>query len=166
MARRFKKSLRQLNEIAKELTGPLLDKQGFLSGSIIHDWSHIVGSDYGEMVFPERVSFSRGKNTGGTLFVSVVNSGVALLFDHAKAEILKRINTYYGYEALGDIRIKGTRFKKLEEVRAEVPLSSGEKEAIEAQLSHMEDGELKDILSHLGAAIALENKNNKGAKDD
>ena len=155
MAQRFRRQLRSLSDITKEFTDPLFDKQGFLSGSILKDWSMIVGENHAKMVFPEKISFPKGKNIDGVLYVNVESSGAALLFEHAKGDIIHRINSYYGYSAISGIRIKTSHRYALVVEKKHRVLSVEEERKINDHLIDVEDVELKSILSRLGAAIAL-----------
>jgi len=156
VAQRFKRHLRCLSDITKAFTDPLLNKQGFLSGSLLKDWAVIVGNNYAKTVLPEKVIFPKEKNTDGTLYVTVESSGVACLFEHAKGDIIHRINSYYGYAAISSIRIKTSHHYQLSQVKKQRALSSEEKETVNGHLIHVEDEELKDILSRLGIAITLD----------
>jgi hypothetical protein len=164
VAQRFKRQLRSLSDITKAFTDPLLSKQGFLSGSLLKDWTVIVGANYAKTVLPEKVIFPKDKNTDGTLYVTVESSGVACLFEHAKGDIIHRINSYYGYAAISSIRIKTSHHYKLLPVKKQRDLSFEEREVVEGHLAHVEDDALKAILVRLGMAITLDNKQDNQEK--
>ncbi len=158
MAGQFRRQLRSLSDIAKTFIDPLLSKQGFVGGSMLKDWSTIVGQHYAQTVHPEKVIFPKGKNSEGTLYVCAQSSGVAFLFEHAKTDILKRINGYYGYPALSSIRIKTSHHYKQPVPKKNQVLSVDEQVRIQEQLGDVGDDGLKDILSRLGMAITLDEK--------
>lgn len=147
-----------LSKFTSALTDPLLDKKGFLSGSIIKDWPVIVGNAYKDTTYPEKVTFPRGEKAGGTLYINTQSSGVSLLLEHAKVRILDSINTYYGYKALKEIRTKvRPRFQEgpLKKLKS---LGENEKQAVAKQVSHIKDDDLRAVLRKLGESIALDNK--------
>lgn len=161
---RIKGFLKPLSDITQALTDPLLDGQGFLSGSIIKDWAVIVGESYKDTARPEKVSFPRGKNTGGTLYIGVESSGVALLIEHSKLDILNRINTYYGYEAMKGLRIKVSPREHSVIPRKVKPLAPEEVDALEQEVADVQDEELRSVLLRLGLSIALNNNNKREKK--
>jgi hypothetical protein len=160
MAHRLKKFPQQLGDITRALTKPILSKQGFLNGSILQDWRLIVGDSYGDAISPEKITFPRGKNSGGTLHVSVANGGMALLFEHKKIQVLERINTYYGYEALSSVHIRLSHQSFERPLSRKLPpLSIQDKALIEDQLEDVTDVALKQVLADLGCAIMQDEKN-------
>lgn len=160
MGYKLKRFPSQLKDITSVLINPLFRKQGFFNGSILQDWDLIVGESYGTSIFPEKITFPRGKNIGGTLHVSVASGGVALLFEHKKMQVLERINTYYGYEAISSIHIKLSH-KNIGSFssRKKVSLSLQDKELVENYLKEIENEELKQVLRNLGCAIIQDKKN-------
>lgn len=160
MAQRPRSFPRSLKDVAHKITRTCFKKQGFLNGSIIEDWQVIVGTEYKDQILPEKITFSRGKNNGGTLHVSVTSGGAGLLVDHNKQGILSRINTYYGYQALAHIQMKVSYFqgKTIESPKKNISLSSEEHLSVQELLQNINDNELKGILDRLGCAMILDKK--------
>ena len=158
MDRKFKKNLRSIGDISQKITAPLFDKKGFLSGSLIKDWALIVGKTYAHQITPQKITFPKSQTTGGTLHLFAENSGVALLFEHAKTEVMRRINEYYGYGAIARISLKHRPSKSFTPQKPQKKLLMHEKQGVAKQVENLEDRNLRDLLENLGISIALHNK--------
>jgi hypothetical protein len=73
-------------------------------GAIISDWDYIVGATYGKVSLPERLSFQGQERTQGVLKVRV-HGPAALALQHQEGVILERINQYFGYKAVSQLRL-------------------------------------------------------------
>ncbi|MEZ5853705.1 MAG: DciA family protein [Hyphomicrobiaceae bacterium] len=99
------------------LTRPAFEKFGFSAATLITDWATIVGSDIARYARPERLKWpkrvsyqpdgvddaERGR-PGATLMLAV-EAGRALDAQYKAALIVERINAYFGYRAVSDVRI-------------------------------------------------------------
>jgi hypothetical protein len=163
--KRFPRSLR---DIARTIIRPCFKKQGFLNGSIIEDWEMIIGPEYKDQIVPEKITFPKNKNNSGTLHVLVSSGGASLLIEHNKNQILNRINTYYGYQALSNLQMKVSysQTSLVKPSKKKETLTPEESDKIQALTKEINDNELKAILEQLGCAMILDKKeNDKGMKE-
>lgn len=81
-------------------------KRGFGNGDIVFQWAKIWPSPWSELATPRRIRWKEmdGKKVG-TLEVSLKNTAMNTLFAHHKGELIHRLNIWFGYEAIVDIRI-------------------------------------------------------------
>ncbi len=87
------------------LTRAALRRYGFADGAaVITFWQDIVGPELAGLSRPERLSFPKGRKTGGLLHIRAAGA-VATDFQHLEPLILARVNSYLGYEAVTGIRI-------------------------------------------------------------
>lgn len=166
MDQKPKRFPRALKDIARTIVRPCFKKQGFLNGSIVEDWDSIIGNQYKDQIIPDRITFPKGKNNGGTLHVFVSSGGASLIIEHNKKEILSRINTYYGYQALSNIQMKVSYNQKtVQFFKKKDSLSLKDHAEIQGLTKEIHDPELRGILEQLGCAIILEKKEkDKGTK--
>ncbi len=75
---------------------------GFATGYIVENWREIVGPEFADHVFPERLSSSK---SGTNVLRIRVPGPLAVQVQHHIPEILSRINRHYGYDAVTDIKI-------------------------------------------------------------
>lgn len=97
------------------LTRKAFENFGFSTASLIMDWPRIAGSDVAQWTAPERVVWPRGveapelaEGNGtrrGATLVLRVDPARALDVDYRSRQIVERINAYFGYRAVTELRI-------------------------------------------------------------
>jgi len=99
------------------LTRPAFERYGFSAAALITDWETIVGTDLARYTMPERLKWpKRVEWTGnevsdedrgrpGATLVLAVAAGRALDIQYRGAQLIDRINSYFGYRAVADLRI-------------------------------------------------------------
>lgn len=80
-------------------------RQHSLLLALVQDWSKIVGPELCEFSLPHKIYFPQGKRSGGTLTIKTTGAH-ALGLQHASPLIIERIATYYGYAAIGQIKLQ------------------------------------------------------------
>jgi hypothetical protein len=97
------------------LTRKAFEKFGFSTASLIMDWPRIAGADLAQWTTPERVKWPQGHENAGLAEDAGPRPGATLLLrvDPARAldveyrarQIVERINSYFGYRAIADLRL-------------------------------------------------------------
>ena len=102
-----------------KLTHKAFEKYGFAAAALITDWAQIVGKDVAAYTDPERLKWPRGVESyvevggsgagrpGATLIVRV-EPARALDMQYKAAQMMERINGYFGYRAVAELRILQT----------------------------------------------------------
>ena len=81
----------------------ILKKGGYNYASIINNWSDLVGKQISDVCYPR--SIKTGKELkDGTLHLNV-SHGDQLLVEYNKTSIIDKINVFFGYEFLKNIKI-------------------------------------------------------------
>lgn len=97
------------------VTRPVFEKFGFQRAALLTDWDSIVGSPLCHFTAPEQIKWQKSRNEkaeveqfgqqdGATLVIRV-EGPAALEVQHQAPQIIERINSYFGFRAVGDIRI-------------------------------------------------------------
>ncbi len=142
------------------LTKLALGRKGFAEASLIGEWATIVGADIARLCIPVKMRLPRQKKeeklagtvpaniAGGTLTLRASPSA-SLEVQHLKPRILERIQRYFGYPIINEIKIEiGERKKGAKPRRALLaPLA-------QTDLSGVKDPDIREALSRLGAARA------------
>lgn len=97
-----------LNSALPGVSDPLFKKRGFAKGEIIRRWADIVGPELSQLCQPISLKYGRGASLEGTLTVKA-SGAAATLITHESDQILNRINSYYGYRAVGKLKIQQGR---------------------------------------------------------
>ena len=140
----------------QKLTAKAIGRHGFSEGSLITDWSAIVGHDLAAVCQPEKLAFSRGERTGGVLHIRV-QGGVATELQHQEPLIVERINSHFGYGAVARLRLvhapmsrsQGRRRKPAMPVALDPELTAGLREVV----GRVADDESRAVLERIGTAI-------------
>ena len=150
-----------LNPLSLEvqpLARKILGKRGFDSIVLIQKWKDIVGEELSLGVFPDKVSYPKGKRTDGTLHVKVAGGAFATLLEHRQKILLDRVNTFLGYPAISSLRIsQTTALVSLPPEAPEKPqqLSKEQGQQLSEKLKVIADEELKEHLYEVGKMILL-----------
>lgn len=95
---------RTLQEVVKDATKPLMDKQGKLYGALLRDWSTIVGAERAKICKPERLQFPTQDGVGAVLHLQV-RPAAAPELAYSTEQILEQCARYFGYRAIDRIVI-------------------------------------------------------------
>ena len=107
---------RSVGAFVPTLTRKAFEKYGFSAASLLTDWATIVGSEWATCTAPERLKWPQGVDAYGDVaddragrpgatLVLRVDGPRALEIEHRRRQILERINAYFGYRAVAEIRI-------------------------------------------------------------
>ena len=159
-----------------KLAAKAFEKFGFATAAVLTDWHDIVGPQLAAMTAPERLRWPRemqvdpatapGPRAGATLMLRV-DPARALDVQYKTAQIIERINVYFGYAAVTEIRLiqaplpgKPTRPKTPAPAPGpkavlEAALGyGGGRAALGAASTEIEDADLRQALQRLGAAVS------------
>jgi hypothetical protein len=165
---------RQIGALLPKITGKVLAKKGFPDMRLVTDWPAIVGPELASYTLPEKLTWPRRPEEGGsdegagaaapaagrgghrptgiTLKLRV-ESHRALEVQYATADIMARINAYFGYRAVTEIRlIQGPVHKAGHRPAQHPDHIMSRATAPLADFSGIEDEGLRDALQRLDAA--------------
>jgi hypothetical protein len=155
-----------MNKLGKSQPRPLSDllhktlteafaKQGFASTELVTRWTEIVGADIADHSQPEKIQWSRtreGQLPEPGKLVLRVEGPTALEIQHLSSIILERVNRFFGWQAVGAIRLRQAPLRRRE--RDVHPAPDPELAArISAGLADIQDEKLRNALARLGVAI-------------
>jgi hypothetical protein len=146
---------RRLADLLHRTLSEAFAKQGFASTELVTRWAEIVGADIADHSQPEKIQWSRTRD--GQLpepgkLVLRVEGPMALEIQHVSGVILERVNRFFGWQAVGAIRLRQAPLRRME--RNVLPAPDPQSTArIRAGLGDIRDEKLRDALARLGAAI-------------
>ncbi len=137
------------------------ERYGFASATLLTDWPVIVGSALAANTAPERIRWPRqpsqsepdgdvGGRRGATL-VLAVDPAHALNIQYASAQIIERINAYFGYRAISELRIEQRPRRAPSGAVASSPRQSPDETPREVLA--VEDDRLRGALEQLAIGI-------------
>ncbi|ATP12066.1 DUF721 domain-containing protein [Bartonella henselae] len=165
MSKQFqKRHFYSLSEIIFKMLDPILRKRTGLNVALIENWSQIAGRDIAEHTVPLKIIWKRRVDQDeifqpGTLIVAC-EGFVALKLIHETAELIHRINVFFGYIALNRIKIEQRSVSVFSnQLPRKLSLSVKEKKCVEKMLEGVENESLRQSLYELGCCIFAEKKN-------
>lgn len=150
-----------LGSFVPALTAKAFQKYGFSASTLVMDWSAIVGRDFAAITYPERLSWPRTSRTvddiqeanskrAGATLVMRVDASQALEVQYASRQIIERINAYFGYAAVAQIRVVQAPIRvepmpPARPARASAP--------VQVDVTGVSDPRLREALSRLAGQV-------------
>nr|WP_155197497.1 DciA family protein [Roseibium hamelinense] len=151
-------------ELIGRAVDPVCQKRGFASLDLLKAWPDIVGERYADRVRPERLLWPRKPveaEASGEVFAEPAtllvhtDGATALLLSHEMPQVIERINTFYGWAAVGRIKIIQKAAPPRPKSRAKTlpPLTADEEARIKARVAGVENDRLRQALEKLGKQV-------------
>lgn len=140
--------LSSMSRLVPRVVRPIMRKQGFFDIDIVSDWAYIIGPEWSKMTLPQKLKFAPNTRANGVLHVRVA-PGASVLLQHIEPEIIDRVNTYFGFQAVAKLKLihgvipQTEVFKPKPKVDAPMPTIEG-----------IEDDGLTKALQEFGQALA------------
>lgn len=147
-----------IKKVIPSIIKPAFNKRGFAQAQIILDWEKIVGPHIAQYGIPERISYYKAATSKGTL-VLAVTPGWAPIINHGKQQIMDRINSYFGYEAVNRLQLKQTLYIKPRPSDQMMPNEKGAMDDTPLEdLTDITDPDLRQALAQLKRSIHFSQK--------
>ena len=91
------------NTLPRSIRG-ILKKNGYNYSEIISKWNLLVGKNISNFCYPKSIKMARN-NKIGTLILAV-ERGNEIDIEYSKKEIIDKINSYFGYKLINEIRLQ------------------------------------------------------------
>ena len=153
---------RPLSDLVPGLTKDIFGKKNLLFGKMLAQWSQIAGDDIAAVAMPLELKFQRKaeKEKGGSpqaILHLAVKPASALELSYQKNLLIERLNVFFGYPAIKDIKIiqnSEIMDKKPPAAIKTRPLTLQQQQNIEQLTAGVADNDLQTALKNLGKAIA------------
>ena len=143
--RTYVQGLRSFGNTLPRSVKSMLKKNGYNYSEIISKWDSLVGKDISNSCFPKSIKMSR-ENNNGTLILSV-ERGNEIIAEYSKKEIINKINSYFGYKLIDQIRLQTYNSKKEKEKKQNILSKSSKK--FEKKINEIKNKNIRDSLSQL-----------------
>ena len=88
-----------------KITKSSMRRRGFSDQTLIQHWPDIVGAPLARLSQPVRLSRKATRDGQGGVLTIKVEGAMALELQHLAPQIIERLNSYYGYPAIGKLNI-------------------------------------------------------------
>ena len=132
------------NTLPRGLKG-ILKKNGYNYSEIISKWSIMVGKEISNISHPKSIKMKKG-DSNGTLIIEI-KRGDEIQVEYAKQEIINKINSYFGYKLINEIKLQafGSKIKKNEERK----ITENYSRNFEKKINEIKNASIKNSLKEL-----------------
>ena len=131
-----------------------LRKVGYNYSNIVDNWTKMVGKKISDACYP--ITVKMGKNMkDGNLVLNVVH-GKEIEIEYEKKEIMDKINSFFGYNCIGQVTLKIVQ-NTIENKRRIFPKIKNLSK-IEEKMNKVDNSDLKNSLNNFLKAINERNK--------
>jgi len=102
-SRKFIQGLRSFKDILPSKVKKLINKKGQIYSETLDNWRYFVGNDLFDVSFPK--SFKNENKLGPSCLTVMVKRGNEVNFEYSKSFIIEKINSFFGYEAVHNIKL-------------------------------------------------------------
>ncbi|WP_421591509.1 DUF721 domain-containing protein [Shinella sp. M27] len=152
----------QISEVANGLIDPVLAKRAGINTMLLGSWDEIAGAEFAECTRPERIAWPRrasemagegGGYQAGVLTIACEGAR-ALFLSHQQGEIIQRINGFFGFPAVNQIKIVQKPVSIQSNRRPKPrPLTGAAAQHLDHLVEGIEGDALKAALKRLGTAV-------------
>ena len=123
----------------------ILKKNGYNYSEIISKWNLLVGKDISNCCYPKSIKMSR-ENKNGALVI-LVERGNEINVEYSKKEIINKINSYFGYQLISEIRLQ--TFSPINKKVKEKNIISNSPKKFQKKINEIKNKDIRDSLSQL-----------------
>ena len=123
----------------------ILKKGGHNYNTIIENWSNLVGKKISDACYPKSVKTNKELKDG--ILILNVFHGDQVLVEYSKKEIVDKVNIFFGYEFIKEIRIVLIK-EKMKNVN-KYNFSDKEKNKLQKKVNEINNSNLKKNLTNL-----------------
>ena len=136
--------LRSFKDTLPQETKRILNKKSQIYSKTLDNWKFLVGKELFNVSYPR--SYKNSKLNGSCLNI-MVKRGNEVDLEYSKKEIIKKINIFFGYNVLDDIKLKTFEgeFEKIKENK----INNATKSKNIKQITNIKNDKIKKSLLEL-----------------
>ncbi len=142
--------LRSFKDTLPQEAKRILNKKGQIYSNTLDNWKFLVGKELFNVSYPR--SYKNSKLNGSCLNI-MIKRGNEVDLEYSKKEIIKKINIFFGYNVVDDIKLKTFEgeFEKIKENK----INNATKSKNIQQISNIKNDKIKKSLLELNKIIKL-----------
>ena len=123
----------------------ILKKNGYNYSEIISKWHLLVGKEISNISFPKSIKMKK-RNSSGTLILAI-KRGDEINVEYSKREIIDKINSYFGYKLISEIRLQ--TFSLVKKKRKENFVLNKKSKKFKEKINEIKNQDIRNSLSQL-----------------
>lgn len=158
----------QIAEAANRVIDPVLRRKAGISTALLGSWDEIAGSEFADCSRPEKITWPRrnadrlgeaGGMEPGVLTIACEGAR-ALFLAHGQGELIQRINGFFGFPAIRQIRIVQKPVSPNNTGRRKpAPLKGEAARRLSGMVEGIEGEKLRAALERLGTVVFSKTRN-------
>ena len=142
--------LRSFKDTLPQEAKRILNKKGQIYSNTLDNWKFLVGKELFNVSYPR--SFKNSKLNGSCLNI-MVKRGNEVDLEYSKKEIIKKMNIFFGYNVVDDIKFKTFEgeFEKIKEDK----INNATKSKNIKQITNIKNDKIKKSLLELNKIFKL-----------
>jgi hypothetical protein len=161
MAAHRSKYARPIADLIGNLIDPAVRRRGFASADLIANWPDLVGSRFARcsqpdsLRWPKRAHWDEGGAHQPATLVVRCDGANAVFLQHSAAQLRDRINTFFGFQVVGAIKIiqKPLDQEPQAVARGMRDLTADQERRLDVAVDAIDKPDLKAAVRRLGAAV-------------
>ncbi len=103
--------LRSVKDTLPKNIKKVIDKRGHIYSETLNNWKIIVGDSLFKICYPK--SFKNSNKFGVSTLIVMVRRGHEVDLEYSKKEIMKRMNSFFGYSVIEKIKLTSFEDNKI-----------------------------------------------------
>ena len=142
--RTYLQGLRRFDRSLPKNVKNLLKRNSYNYSEIMNKWENLISGNITKVSYPKSIKIDPNNNKN--VLVLSIKRGNEILIEYSKKEIINKINSYFGYNYLNEIRlVSDNSEKKIKKVKTNKIFS----EKIEEKISKIENKNIHKAFSDL-----------------
>ena len=141
----YVQGLRPFGSVLPRGVKGILKKNGYNYSEIINKWNFLVGKNIANYCYPKSIKMSQA-NKNGTLILTV-QRGNELDIEYSKKDIINKINSYFGYKLIDEVRLQTFNSKIKKERKGNMLSESTVK--FEEKINKIKNKDIRNSLAQL-----------------
>ena len=141
----YVQGLRQFGNTLPRGVKGILKKNGYNYSEIISKWALLVGKEISKSAYPKSIKMNKGESKG-TLILGI-KRGDEIYVEYSKKEIINKINSYFGYKLINEIRLQ--TFNSVNKKEKEKNIQDKLSKKFEEKINEIKNKDIRNSLSQL-----------------
>ena len=145
-SRTYVQGLRPFGKTLPRTVRGILKKNGYNYSEIASKWSSLLDKNISESSYPKSIKLAKGNGNG--ILVIAVKRGNELIVEYSKEEIIRKINSYFGYSLIRNIKLETYNNKHINKSKKQIMINQFSKN-FEKKISEVKNENIKNSLIKL-----------------
>jgi hypothetical protein len=132
-----------------------LGRRSLAERGLLSEWPEIVGAEVARHCLPRKLAFPRRNERRDGVLTLRVEPGWALELQHLSPQVIERVNGYFGYPAVAQLKFQQGPVRQTPKTERKSPrsLNREEQQALDSRTRGLANRRLSEALNRLGRNV-------------